>query len=148
LGALCGLLLMRFTDRYGAIAVAIYPALSTPILLFIGLAPLSPDTFLLLSILSTSLVSGGHFGILSIAGVYYATSIRANGAGWATSVAKIGGIAGPLIGGYVLASGLPIVRSFAILAICPLILMLCAFGIAHFVRRRPGEASPSAFRKD
>lgn len=149
LGALCGLLLMRFTDRYGAIAVAIYPALSTPILLFIGLAPLSPDAFLLLSILSTSLVSGGHFGILSIAGVYYATSIRANGAGWATSIAKIGGIAGPLIGGYVLASGLPIVRSFAILAICPLILMLCAFGIAHFVRRRLGEApATSQFRKD
>ncbi len=142
LGAVCGLLLMRLTDRYGAIAVAIFPAISTPVLLFIGLAPLSPDTFLSMSILSTSLVSGGHFGILSIAGVYYATSIRANGAGWATSIAKIGGIAGPLIGGYVLASGMPIVRSFAILAICPLVLTLCAVGIAHFVRRRQGGPSP------
>ncbi len=144
LGAVCGLLLMRFTDRYGAVAVAVFPVLATPVLLLIGLVPMSPDSFLVLSVISTSLVSGAHFGILSIAGVYYATSIRANGAGWATSIAKIGGIAGPLIGGYVLASGLPIVRSFAILAVCPAILALCALGIARFVRRRPVPPLPVA----
>ncbi|WP_183029971.1 hypothetical protein [Altericroceibacterium spongiae] len=94
------------------------------------------------TVISTSFVGGAHFGILSIAGVYYATAIRANGAGWATSVAKIGGIAGPIIGGYVLTSGLPIVRSFAILAICPLTLALCALGIAHFVRKRPDTTPP------
>jgi AAHS family 4-hydroxybenzoate transporter-like MFS transporter len=33
LGALAGLLLMRFTDRFGARAVAFYPALAIPVLL-------------------------------------------------------------------------------------------------------------------
>ena len=142
LGAVLGLLLMRFTDRKGAIAVAFYPALAAPVLLLIGLVPISPTTFLFLSVLSTSLVGGAHFGILSIAGVYYPSGIRANGGGWATSVAKIGGIAGPMIGGYVLSSGLPIVTSFAILAICPIVLALCALGISSTVRRRTADARP------
>ncbi|MBB3358901.1 AAHS family 4-hydroxybenzoate transporter-like MFS transporter [Novosphingobium capsulatum] len=135
MGAVLGLLLMRFTDRKGALAVAFFPALAAPVLLLIGLVPLSSTAFLVLSVISTSLVGGAHFGILSIAGIYYPTAIRANGSGWATSVAKIGGIAGPILGGMVLASGLPVVTSFAILAICPVVLALAAFGIALVVGR-------------
>jgi len=135
MGAVLGLLLMRFTDRVGALAVAFFPALAAPVLLLIGLVPLSPSAFLVLSVVSTSLVGGAHFGILSIAGIYYPTAIRANGSGWATSVAKIGGIAGPILGGLVLASGLPVVASFAILATCPLVLAICALGIALAIRR-------------
>ena len=140
-GALFGLLLMRFTDKRGPFAVAVYPAIAFPILLIVGLMPLSSTMFLILSVASTSFVGGAHFGILSIAGVFYPSAIRANGAGWATSVAKIGGIAGPIIGAYVLASGLPIVRSFAILAACPAILALCALGIGMIVRRRAAGAT-------
>jgi AAHS family 4-hydroxybenzoate transporter-like MFS transporter len=101
---------------------------------------MSNTAFLALSIASTSFVGGAHFGIVSIAGVYYPSAIRANGAGWATSVAKIGGIAGPIIGAHVLASGLPIVRSFAILAICPAVLFACALGIGYVVKRRTTDA--------
>lgn len=143
MGAVLGLLLMRFTDRVGAMAVAFFPALAAPVLLLIGLVPLSPSAFLVLSVVSTSLVGGAHFGILSIAGIYYPTAIRANGSGWATSVAKIGGIAGPILGGLVLASGLPVVTSFAILAICPIVLAICAVGIAIAIGRERHSAAPS-----
>jgi len=136
LGAVLGLVLMRFTDRMGPYAVAVYPLIAFPLLLAVGLIPMSETMFLILSVTSTSFVGGAHFGILSIAGVYYPSAIRANGAGWATSIAKIGGIAGPIIGAYVLASGLPIVRSFAILALCPAVLALCVIGIGAIVRRR------------
>lgn len=139
-GAVFGLLLMRFTDRYGPFAVAVYPMIGFPILAIVGLVPMSNEWFLILSVVSTSFVGGAHFGILSIAGVFYASAIRANGAGWATSIAKIGGIAGPIIGAYVLSSGLPIVRSFAILAICPAVLALCAIGIGIIVKRRKAPA--------
>jgi MFS transporter, AAHS family, 4-hydroxybenzoate transporter len=114
----------------------VLPLIAIPLLLLIGLLPLSPHAFLILSICAASVVGGEQFGILSIAGIYYNSAIRANGGGWATSVAKVGGITGPIIGGYVLSSGLPIVRSFAILAICPVILALCAAGIGVIVRRR------------
>ena len=140
-GAAFGLLLMRFTDRKGPFALAVYPLVAFPFLLAIGLLPLPGDIFLPIWIFSTSFVGGAHFGILSIAGVFYPSAIRANGAGWATSIAKIGGIAGPIIGGIVLSSGLPIVRSFAILAICPAILAACAIGIGMIINRRNAVAA-------
>lgn len=142
MGAVLGLLLMRFTDRFGPFAVAVYPLLGFPVLLAVGVVPMSNELFLILSIISTSFVGGAHFGILSIAGIFYPSAIRANGAGWATSIAKIGGISGPIIGAYVLSSGMPIVRSFAILAICPALLALCAIGIGNIVRRRAADPSP------
>ncbi len=139
-GAMLGLALMRFTDRYGPFAVAVFPLCAFPVLLSVGLLPMAPMSVLWFSGVSAALVAGAHFGILSIASVFYPSAIRANGGGWATSVAKIGGIIAPLIGAQVLSSGLPIVRSFAILAICPAVLAICALAIGFIVRRRSAGA--------
>jgi len=146
-GAVLGLLLMRFTDGKGPYAVAVYPLIAFPLLLLVGLVPMPDTVFIIASVAATSFIGGAHFGILSIAGVFYASSIRANGAGWATSIAKVGGIAGPIIGAYVLASGLPIVRSFAILAICPALLALCAIGIGMIVKRRKAAGDVTLARQ-
>jgi len=97
-------------------------------------APLFVPSF----ILSTMLVSGAHFGIISIAGIFYPSSVRASGAGWAASIGKIAGVAGPLLGAVVLSSQLPLLRSFAFLAICPITLLLCALGLAVAARTPPG----------
>jgi AAHS family 4-hydroxybenzoate transporter-like MFS transporter len=134
LGAVAGLLLMRFTDRRGPGSVAVYPAICVPVLLAMGFGLIPREAFLAFVVLSALLISGGHFGILSIAGIYYPSSIRASGAGWATSMAKFGAILGPIVGAIVLSSGLPIIRSYALLAVCPAILCLCALGIAAMVR--------------
>jgi MFS transporter, AAHS family, 4-hydroxybenzoate transporter len=129
-----GLALMRFTDRFGSRAVAFYPALAIPVLLMQGLELVPVQLFLAVNILGALLISGSHFGVLSIAGIFYPSAIRASGAGWATSVAKIGAILGPTVGAAVLSSGLPIIRSYALLAACPAILLVCALGI-HLVTR-------------
>jgi AAHS family 4-hydroxybenzoate transporter-like MFS transporter len=134
---------MRFTDRMGPRAVAFYPALAVPVLLMQGFGVIPVSLFLAVNVLGAILVSGSHFGILSIAGVFYPSAIRASGAGWATSVAKVGGILGPIIGGAVLSSGLPVIRSYALLAVCPAILFSCALGI-HFALRRRGETPVGA----
>ncbi len=131
LGAVAGLALMRFTDRLGARAVAFYPILAIPVLLLQGFNLIPVQLFLAANVLGALLLAGSHFGILSIAGIFYPSAIRASGAGWATSVSKIGGILGPIVGAAVLSSGLPVVRSYALLAICPAILFICALGI-HF----------------
>jgi len=141
LGAGFGLLLMRFTDRYGPIAVAVYPAIGFPLLAWIGLVPMSNHAFLIISIVSTSFVGGAHFGMHSIAGIFYSSAIRANGTGWATSVAKIGAIIGPILGAVVLSSGMPIVRSFAILSLCPAVMMLCLIGMGAISRRNKAQAA-------
>lgn len=130
-GAMAGLLLMRFVDRKGPYAVMIYPLLSLPFLLVLGVTGLQGNAFIALSLLGAIFVKGSHYGITSIAGIFYPSAIRANGAGWAASVGKVGSILGPLLGAYVLNSGLPVVRSFAILALCPAVLALCAFCVAR-----------------
>ena len=145
LGAVAGLLLMRFTDRRGPGSVAVYPAICVPVLLALGFDLVPRDAFLAVVILSGVLISGGHFGILSIAGIFYPSSIRACGAGWATSMAKFGAILGPIVGAMVLSSGMPIIRSYALLAVWPAILCACALVIAAVVRgRSPAAPAGSA----
>ena len=48
----------------------------------------------------------------------------------------LGGILGPVVGAAVLASGQPIVRSYALLAVCPAVLCLSAIGIHRVERAR------------
>ena len=136
LGAGMGLALMRFTDNHGPIAVSVFPALTVPLLILLGLGLVSQSIFLVVFTLAMILVTGGHFGIQSIAGVYYPSAIRASGAGWASSIAKFGGFLGPLIGGAILASGLPVQTIFTFLAVCPAILVLAALSIARVLRAR------------
>ena len=117
-GALGGLALMRFTDRRGAIAITAMPLAAVPVLLIAGLAPLGHGGFLLAVAFIGFFVIGGHFGLHSIAGLFYPSTYRGNGAGWAISVAKIGSIAGPWIAGALLSTALPVRHIFAVVALC------------------------------
>jgi len=130
-----GLSLMRFTDRFGPISVAVLPLSAVPLLLVAGLAPISLTVFLVLLVPISIFLGGSHYGIQSILGFFYPSKIRANGTGWCSGVAKIGSTIGPLIGGYVLATSLPVQMTYALLAICPLIYGLAVLSIGLIVRR-------------
>jgi AAHS family 4-hydroxybenzoate transporter-like MFS transporter len=145
-GAALGLLLMRFTDRKGPIAIAAYPAAAVPVLLVVGFGLLSGNAFLALALIGSGFVMGAHFGVQSIAGVFYPSTVRATGGGFASGVAKIGAILGPLVGAAVLSSHLPVVRTYALLAICPAALFFCVLGIAGAARR--GEAARNPARSE
>ncbi|HZV19252.1 MAG TPA: MFS transporter [Sphingobium sp.] len=134
LGAGAGLALMRFTDRYGPVAVAVFPLISVPILLILGLELVDRTYLLPMVVLASTVIAGGHFGIQSICGIFYPSAIRASGAGWAASIAKIGGVLGPVVGAMVLSSGLPIISSYAVLAVCPAIVAITALAIARVTR--------------
>ena len=56
-----------------------------------------------------------------------------SGAGWATSVAKIGSIAGPFLAGLILSTHLPVRNIFAIVAIINIVsfLMFTLFWILY-----------------
>jgi AAHS family 4-hydroxybenzoate transporter-like MFS transporter len=92
-------------------------------------------SFLILNFFVNLLLGGAHYGMHSIAGLFYPSAFRANGAGWATSIAKIGSIAGPLIGGYILASHFPVMNIFALLAVSPAIIAIALFTL-HMLQRR------------
>jgi AAHS family 4-hydroxybenzoate transporter-like MFS transporter len=141
-GAVAGLLLMRFTDRFGPIAIAILPVLTVPMLLIMGSASISHTQFALLSLASMTLVGGAHFGMHSIAGMFYPSGIRANGAGWATSIAKVGSISAPLVAGYLLVAGLPPRESFMLLAFAPALAAVTLLLLGRmFIGRRAGDRS-------
>ncbi|MGH8260765.1 MAG: MFS transporter, partial [Steroidobacteraceae bacterium] len=138
-GSAGGLLLMRFTDRLGVTSVAVFPAVAVPLLVVVGFAHVSQPAFIALLILLSLFLSGAHFGVTSITGLFYPTSHRALGTGWASSMAKIGSIAGPLIGGWILSSSLPLQHTFAVMAVCPAAFCLCMLGIGSIQRRARGE---------
>jgi AAHS family 4-hydroxybenzoate transporter-like MFS transporter len=141
-GAVAGLLLMRFTDRFGPIAIAILPVLTVPMLLIMGSASVSHTQFALLSLASMTLVGGAHFGMHSIAGMFYPSGIRANGGGWATSIAKVGSISAPLVAGYLLVAGLPPRESFMLLAFAPALTAVTLLLLGRmFIGRRAGDRS-------
>jgi AAHS family 4-hydroxybenzoate transporter-like MFS transporter len=144
LGAVAGLLLMRFTDRRGPISIAVYPAIAVPVLLFVGFGYFAGREFLAMALFGTVMVMGAHFGMHSIAGIYYPSAIRATGAGVVSAIAKLGAIFGPLVGAAVLSSDLPVVRTYALLAVCPAVLFVCLLGIAAALRSRARSQEPLA----
>ncbi len=142
-GMVGGLAIMRFTDRHGALVIAILPILATPLLLIAGLAPMNLSVFLMFSIAISITLGGSHFGITSIVGLFYPSSIRANGAGWASAVAKVGSVIAPLIGGVVMSSGLPVRATYALLAACPAVYAISLVLIGWVERRDPLLRGPT-----
>jgi len=126
-GAVGGLLLMRFTDNMGAIAITAMPLIAVPLLLVAAFVDVGQTGFFALFAVIALFLIGGHFGLHSIAGIFYPSAYRGNGAGWATSVAKIGSIAGPFAAGLILSTSLPVRYIFAVLAICPAVFVVSIF---------------------
>jgi AAHS family 4-hydroxybenzoate transporter-like MFS transporter len=94
---------------------------------------------LVLNALIGGFLIGGHFGLHSICGIFYPSAYRGNGAGWATSVAKIGSVAGPALGGVILSTSLPVRNIFVVLAICPAIFAVCIYAVGLMHRRILGR---------
>jgi predicted MFS family arabinose efflux permease len=105
-GAAGQLLIGRFIDHRGAGTIAWMPLLAVPCLMLIGLVPLGAAGYIVVIVLAHVFVIGGHGGVISICGIFYRPAIRANGAGWATSMAKFGAMLGPWLAGFVMDHGL------------------------------------------
>ena len=143
-GALGGLSLMRFTDRFGAIAITVMPLLAIPLLLAAAFADLGSDGFLVATAFITLFLIGGHFGLHSIAGIFYPSAYRSSGTGWAISVAKIGSIAGPYVAGLILATSLPVRNIYAVVAICPAVFAICILIIGRMHTKILGRETKAA----
>jgi MFS transporter, AAHS family, 4-hydroxybenzoate transporter len=144
MGAVGGLLLMRFTDKRGAIAITVMPVMTALLLLTATFVGMGHIAFLVLSAATGAFLIGGHFGMHSICGIFYPSAYRANGAGWAASIAKIGSVAGPILGGIVLSTSLPVRDIFAVLAVCPVAMAICIYMVGRMHRRILGREALAA----
>ncbi len=62
-------------------------------------------------------IQGGYVGIYTIAATLYPTEIRSTGVGWATGMGRIGSIAGPILGGFLITIGLTMASTFIVFAV-------------------------------
>lgn len=134
-GIIGGLALMRLTDRIGIRAVAAMAALAIPVMLALGLVAMAPAVFVAASLWIALTLVGAHYGIISVVGLFYPSAVRARGAGAATTVARIGSLLGPQLGGLLMASQLPPARAFAIIALCPALLCMSILLVVRVQRR-------------
>ena len=62
-------------------------------------------------------VQGGFVGLYAVAARLYPTEIRSTGVGFAMSSGRLGGIVGPLLGGFLIGAGFSMTTNFMIFAI-------------------------------
>jgi MFS transporter, AAHS family, 4-hydroxybenzoate transporter len=132
-GTIGGLVTGQIIDRLGLSAVAILPLAGAALCVMVGF----PVSVMLLEVSVFALgffVVGAQFACTAIAPVFYPTSYRANAEGWALAVAKIGSIAGPVIGGMLLGMHLPGYELFYFAAIPLLLSAAFAFALGRLSR--------------
>lgn len=74
-------------------------------------------------------IQGGFVGLYAVAARIYPTHIRTTGVGWAMGAGRFGGIAGPLIGGWLIGLGLALSANFLLFAIPTLLAGLITWRI-------------------
>ncbi|HTB02656.1 MAG TPA: MFS transporter [Bradyrhizobium sp.] len=125
-GVLSTLLLGPMIDRFGAPRVLACSFASGVIfILAIGLNTL-PVPFIMIPIFGAgAAIIGSQLGANAMAAGLYPARIRSTGVGWALGIGRLGGIAGPAIGGALLAFGLPPKQIF-LCACGPALIAACA----------------------
>ncbi len=110
LGGTCGgLALSRLVDRQGLKPIYFMFMIAMPVVASIGyLATSSPVLLMIAAFLAGFFVLGLQFGLNATPGMIYPTSCRANGAGFAFGVGRLGAVMGPIIGGLLIGMQLPI----------------------------------------
>jgi AAHS family 4-hydroxybenzoate transporter-like MFS transporter len=123
LGGTCGgLALSRLVDKHGLKPITIMFCIAVPVVASIGyLALSSPDLMLVAAFIGGFCVLGLQFGLNATPGMLYPTSCRANGAGFAFGVGRVGAVLGPIVGGILVGMQLP-VNVLYVYAAVPLVL--------------------------
>lgn len=75
-------------------------------------------------------VQGGFVGLYAMSARMYPTAFRSTGIGWALGIGRLGGIIGPIVGGYLVTLGLGMEGSFMVFAIPSLLAGLSTWKIS------------------
>lgn len=107
LGAIFGCVLLgRSIDRFGACRViCLSYAAGAMAIAAIGFAN-SAVTLAICAFIAGFFAIGAQMCVVALAASFYSTSFRATGIGWSMGVGRIGGIAGPVVGGVLVGMGL------------------------------------------
>ncbi len=104
-GTLGGLALSVLMDKKGLLPVSVLFCCAIPVVAAIGYAAASGNTTMLMLVIFFGgfCVLGLQFGLNATSAMIYPTSFRSNGSGWAFAIGRFGSVAGPKIGGVLIA---------------------------------------------
>lgn len=102
-------------DRRGMSTIALLFALSVPAVAVIGyVGTISEPALLVVEFFAGFFVLSLQGGLNATAASIYPTSFRSNGTGWALGMGRVGAMVGPVVGGYLIATHLPVQQLFVI----------------------------------
>jgi len=104
-----------FFDKYGFRWGAVLYVIAGVCVIFMG--DLAQAGFVTLLFASAFFINSAHMDVTILAPIVYPSNCRNKGAGTAVAVARIGAIIGPYLGGYLLATKLPLGSLLALIAI-------------------------------
>ncbi len=148
-GIVAGLLSGPLMDRYGAYPVlaGLY-LLGTACVVSIGVAS-SLGAVIASTFCAGFCVSGGQKTVNALASEFYPTAMRSTGVGWALGVGRLGSVAGPAAGAFLLVRGWPN-RTIFQMAALPMLgaaVFICLMGLRYArsqAERLAAEAAPIA----
>ena len=128
-GAVGGLILARLMAAYGSrqMLMVFFFLAAFLCTVVIRLAGDAASFLMVVIFLSGFLTISAQIGLNALAASIYPTDIRATGVGWALGIARVGAIAGPVLGGILAALGLDIQGYFLIFG---LVLMIAGVALA------------------
>ncbi len=124
----------------GRLTTIFFAAAAVTLVIF-GLQPPNPIGLLAMAGLTTFFVVGAYTGLFLVAVVMYPPAMQNSGVGFVVGFGRIGAIAGPMIGGFLLSAGLGRMDTyfvFSAIAVIPVVTMYYAYRIAA---RTPHAAS-------
>jgi AAHS family 4-hydroxybenzoate transporter-like MFS transporter len=131
-GVVSTLLGGRAVDAHGAYRVL------TPAYFFAGLSigtlgfvVHSPPLLLIAATVVGFCLIGGQTGVNALASTFYPTFIRSTGVGWALGIGRIGSIAGPAVGGILIALKWPTTAIFIIGGVAALCAAIALFAMGR-----------------
>lgn len=139
LGALGG---SRFADRFGPKpVVAVCFAIGA-----IAIAMLTLDLALGLLLLFVAITGLGTSGtqtlIYGLVATYYPTEVRGAGVAWCAGFGRLGGVGGPLLGGFLLSAGLALNSIFYVLAAIAVLGVILTVVVPRRSTHREVHATP------
>jgi MFS transporter, AAHS family, 4-hydroxybenzoate transporter len=141
-GAICAVLYLGLAiDKVGPErSLAFHYAAGAIFIAAIALVAMPYALLLAVTFLAGTTIIGSQTGANAACGKLYPARMRTSGLGWALGIGRLGGIAAPALGGYLLAIGLPPRQIF--LSAC-LFAIIAAVATGLLVLRRNREASVS-----
>jgi AAHS family 4-hydroxybenzoate transporter-like MFS transporter len=135
-GVTGGLVIARPMDRFGMAPITVLCMLAIAMVGAIGYLALQSPALLFASVfLAGFCVLGVQFGINAVSATLYPTALRSTGSGWAFGVGRVGSIAGPVVGGLLIAAHLGLPHLYLVAAIPFVFASIAAFALTRLYAR-------------